>query len=97
MLSSTGFLEKAGTESAREVLLEWAVARQREAEASFSELAGVTGLAVEEIMEAIGDRGKEEALAMFLASCRTIAKHRGNPEFLRMGEEAARTAFGSRP
>jgi hypothetical protein len=86
--SAGAFLQKAGEEQAREVLLRWAVDRHRRGDASFSELAGETGLAVEEIMLAMGSQGKEEALDMFLASCRTVAKASGNPDFLRLGEEA---------
>lgn len=88
--SSGAFLEKAGQERARQVLLEWAVDRYRRGEASFSELADETRLAVEEIMEATGSRGKEDALEMFLASCRTVAEARNNPEFLRLGQEAVK-------
>jgi uncharacterized protein (DUF1778 family) len=88
--SSGAFLEKAGQERARQVLVEWAVGRYRRGEASFSELAEETGLAVEEIMEALGSRGREDALEMFLASCRTVAEARNNPEFLRLGQEAVK-------
>ena len=45
-------------------------------------------MAVEEIMLAMGSQGKQDALDMFLASCRTVAEARGNPDFLRLGEEA---------
>jgi len=86
--SSGAFLEKAGEEHARHVLLGWAVNRHRRGEASFSELAGETGLAVEEIMLAMGSQGRQEALDLFLASCRTVAEASGDRDFLRMGEEA---------
>ncbi|MCI0439421.1 MAG: hypothetical protein L0177_09850 [Chloroflexi bacterium] len=85
--SSGAFLGKAGEERARRVLLDWAVSRYCEGAASFSELAAETGLGVEEIMVAMGDKGKDEALEMFLASCRTVAETQGNPEFLRLGQE----------
>jgi uncharacterized protein (DUF1778 family) len=88
--SSGAFLEKAGEERARAVLLEWAANRYRRGEASLSELAEETGLPVEEVMEAMGSQGREEALEMFLASCRTVAETRGNPEFLRLGQEAVK-------
>lgn len=39
-------------------------------------------------MLAMGSQGKEEALDMFMASCRTVAEASGNPDFLRLGEEA---------
>ncbi len=60
--SSSAFLGKAGEERAHQILLEWAVGRYGRGEASFSQLAGETGLAVEEIMEIIGTRGEKEAL-----------------------------------
>ncbi|MBI4312111.1 MAG: hypothetical protein HY681_10050 [Chloroflexi bacterium] len=41
-------------------------------------------------MEALGSRGREDALEMFLASCRTVAESRNNPEFLRLGHEAVK-------
>lgn len=86
--SAGAFLEKAGEEQARQVLLRWAVDRHRRGEASFSELAGETGLAVEEIMLAMGSPDEGEDLDLFLSSCRTVAEASGNPEFLRLGEEA---------
>ena len=92
--SRGAFLEKAGEEAARRVLLEWAVASYRQGERSFSELAEETGLPVEEIMEAVGGRDREAALAMFLASCRTIAEVEASPEFLRLAEEAVRAVAG---
>ncbi len=88
--SAGAFLELAGEEQARRILLVWAVAQHRRGEASFSELAAETGLAVEEIMRGMARQGKQEALEMFLASCRTVAESRGNPEFLRLGEEAVK-------
>lgn len=89
--SQGAFLEKAGDETAHRILLEWAVAQHRQGIKSFSELAEETGLVVEEIMMAIGDNGREEALDAFLASCRTVAETRDNPEFLRIAEEVAKT------
>jgi predicted transcriptional regulator len=86
--SSGAFLEQAGEEHARQVLLAWAVDRHRRGDASFSELAAETGLAVEEIMLAVGSQGEEEGLDLFLASCRTVSEANGNPDFLRLGEEA---------
>lgn len=90
------FLEKAGEERARAVLLAWAAGRYRRGEASLSELAAETGLAVEEVMEAIGSDGKEEAIEMFLASCRTVAETRHNPEFLRLGQEVVKAWISSK-
>lgn len=90
--SAGAFLERAGEEQARQILLTWAADRHRSGEASFSELAAETGLAVEEIMLAVGRQGKQEALEMFLSSCRTVAEAKGSPEFLRLGEEAVKMA-----
>ncbi len=78
-------------EAARRALREWAVARHCQGDRSFSELAEETGLAVEEIMLAIGDQGRDQALQMFLASCETVAKTTGKPEFLRLAREAVQT------
>ena len=86
--SSGAFLEKAGVEQARQVLVTWAADRHRQGVASFSELAAETGLAVEEIMRAAGEEDRLEALEMFLASCRTVATANDDPAFLRLSEEA---------
>ncbi len=86
--SSGAFLEKAGEEQARQVLVAWAVDRYRHKEASFSELAAETGLAIEEIMLAAGEENQREALEMFLASCRAVATASNDPDFLLLGEEA---------
>lgn len=68
--------------------LERAVSSYRRGERSFSELAGETGLSVEEIMDAVGQGDREAALAMFLASCKTVAESEGNPDFMRLGQAA---------
>jgi hypothetical protein len=86
--SRAAFLEEAGDERARRILLDWAAQRHREGNASFSELAQETGLAVEEIMVAVGAQDQDRALEAFLASCRTVAELENNPAFLRLGEEA---------
>jgi len=90
--SSGAFLEKAGDQEARRVLLDWALERRRREEATFSELAAETGLAVEEIMLAAGgDKDQKlRALDAFLASCRALAEAKGNPKFLSTAEDAAR-------
>jgi len=64
------------------------VGRHRRGEASVSELDAETGLAVEEIMLAIGSQSEQEGLHLFLASCRTVAEASGNPDFLGLREEA---------
>src|SRR6266545_4196612 len=79
--SSGAFLEKAGEEQARQVLLAWALERHRRGEASFSELAADTGLDVEQIMLAAGKKDPLLALETFLASCRTVAEAGNDPEF----------------
>lgn len=94
--SSGAFLEKAGLEHARSVLAEWAVARYHRGDATFSELAQETGLSVEEIMAAAGDEGKDEAIEMFLASCRTAAETIGDPSFLQIGRKVAKAPLARR-
>jgi hypothetical protein len=86
--SSGAFLEKAGEGQARQVLIAWALHRHRQGEASFSELAAETGLAVEELMLAAGQENPLDALETFLSSCRTLAEASGDREFLRASEEA---------
>jgi predicted transcriptional regulator len=88
--SSGAFLEKAGEQQARQVLLSWALERHRRGEMSFSELAEETGLVVEEIMLAAGDENPLEALEVFLAGCRSMAEANGDLDFLRLGEDAVR-------
>jgi predicted transcriptional regulator len=98
--SKGAFLGKAGEKRAQEVLLEWAIDRHRKGESSLSQLAEETGLAVEEIMDAMGQRSKEEALEMFLMSARAAAAvqpSQGGDEFLRMAEEVAKEVFGPLP
>ncbi len=95
--SRGAFLEKAGDDMARRVLLEWAVRRHRQGDRSFSELAAETGLAVEEIMDAAGQHDRESALAMFLASCRTIAAMENRPDFLRLAEETVQDVTDTGP
>ena len=85
--SPSTFLEKAGDAMARRILVDWAVARYHAGERTFSELAEETGLAVEEIMLAMGKQGHEEALARFLESSRIVAEAQNNPEFLRLAEK----------
>jgi hypothetical protein len=88
--SRGAFLLHAGDERARRILLDWAVARYRQGDTSFSELAGQTGLAIEEIMRAFGEGGRDEALAQFLASCRAVAEAEDNPQFYATAQEVVR-------
>jgi hypothetical protein len=88
--SSGAFLEKAGEERAQRVLLEWAVEQYKQDKGSLSQLAEETGLAVETIMDALGRSGQDEALEMFLASCRTVSYTSGKKEFLRAAEKAVK-------
>lgn len=85
------FLEKAGEVRAREVLLEWAIGQRHNSQLSYSELAAETGLAVEEIMAAMGTQNQPEALEVFLASCRTVSETTDNPDFLKVGQDAVKT------
>lgn len=79
-----------------DVLLEWAVSQYQAGTKSFSELAHETGLAIEEIMAAAGAQDPDTALALFLASSRTIAEAEQRPEFVRLAEEAV-AAVRARP
>lgn len=88
--SSGAFLEKAGDQQARQVLLEWASDQHRKGNASFSELAAETGLAIEEIMVAMASDGESAAFDAFLASCRSVAEATNNPGFLQEGRRAVR-------
>lgn len=86
--SRAAFVQSAADERARRILLDWTLARQRTGLQSFSELAEETGLAVEEIMTAAGETGREQALEAFLASCRTLARQQDNPGLLPLAEAA---------
>ena len=88
--SRGAFLGQAGEGAARRTLLADAVQRYRQEEASLSELAAETGLAVEEIADAVGSQDRDASLALFLASCRTAAETLQDPEFVRLAEEAVR-------
>ena len=94
--SRAAFLERAGDEAARRVLLDWTINRYRRGDQTFAALAEETGIPVEEIMTAAGEEGREGALEMFLASCKTIADTQGNRAFLQLAEEAV-AALGARP
>jgi hypothetical protein len=87
--SRGAFLGGAGDELARRVLLDWAKARHKDGDASFSELAERTGLSVEEIMASMPDN-VEDGLALFLASARAVARATHDAEFLAAAENAAR-------
>lgn len=84
-------VQEAVDETTRRILLDWAISRHAQTLQSFSELAEETGLAVEEIMLAAGDHGRQEALEMFLTSCKTVAETQHNPEFLYLAQEAVDT------
>lgn len=88
--SQGAFLERAGDELARQILREWAADQYRQGGTSFSELAHETGLAVEEIMSSLGADSRDEALAMFLASCRAIADAHRAPEFLQTARDVVK-------
>lgn len=88
---STGaFLERAGQEQARGILLGWSLDRYRSGRASLSELAEETGLAVEDIVDALGASNRAEGLEAFLASCKSVAENWNHPEFLDQAKEAAK-------
>jgi len=48
--SADAFLAQAGKDRARQVLLAWSIDQYKNGEGTFSELAAMTGLAIEEIM-----------------------------------------------
>jgi hypothetical protein len=86
---STGdFLSHAADRRARAVLLDWAVRRYQAGEATFGELAEETGLAIEEIMTAMGSEGRDEALDRFLDRIKALARARGNSALLDLAEQA---------
>jgi hypothetical protein len=86
--SQGAFLEQAGEERARQVLLKWAVARHRNHAATFAELADETGLAIEEIMAAMQVE-PSAAADLFLSMSRVVAEAQNSPEFLHLAEAVA--------
>jgi uncharacterized protein (DUF1778 family) len=86
--SPAAFLRDAGAETARQVLLAWAVGRYREGAHTFSELADETGLDVETIMRATASADRDEALDFYLAAARTAAQLLHDDEFLRSAQAA---------
>lgn len=83
------FLQDAGAETARQVLLAWAVRSYRQGEHTFSELAEETGLSVEAIMRAAAGDDRDEALDFYLAAARTAARLLEDDGFLRSAQAAA--------
>jgi hypothetical protein len=86
--SRSAFLQRVGDESARRLLRDWAVARYRQGDTTFSQLAEESGLGVEEIMAAMEGDGRDEALDAFLASCGTVADSLDLPGFVGAAREA---------
>jgi hypothetical protein len=86
--SRSAFLQRVGDESARRLLRDWAVARYRQGDTTFSQLAEESGLGVEEIMAAMEGDGRDEALDAFLASCGTVADSLNLPGFVGAAREA---------
>lgn len=85
--SPAAFLAKAGDALARRILLDWAVAHYCDGERTFGELAEETGLAIEEIMDAFGRRGREAALDVSLENCGAIAHQYDDQAFRRLAEQ----------
>ena len=83
------FLQRAGAETARQVLLAWAVGRYREGGGTFNELAEETGLSVEAIMRGMTRDDRDEALDFYAAAARTAARLVGDDEFSRAAQAAA--------
>jgi hypothetical protein len=82
------FLHDAGAETARQVLLAWAVKSHRQGDHTFSELAEETGLSVETIMRATAGDDRDEALDFYLAAARTAARLLQDDGFLRSAQAA---------
>lgn len=82
------FLQRAGTETARQVLLAWAAGVYRDGGRTLSELAEETGLGIEEIMESLADAGHGEALDFYLVAARTAARLLGDDTFLQAAQVA---------
>ena len=81
----------------RESQLQQAVALYREGRCTFSELAQLSGLNIEEIMDAVTSREGEAALQMFEESCRALASLENDPEFLRRAQRAVERVRRSSP
>jgi hypothetical protein len=82
------FLQDAGAETARQVLLAWAVRRYRQGDNTFGELADETGLSVETIMRAAASDDRDEVLDFYLAAARTAARLLQDDGFLRSAQAA---------
>ena len=82
------FLQRAGADTARQVLLAWAVRSYRQREHTFSELAEETGLSVEMIMRDMTSADRDQALDFYLAAARTAARRLQDDAFLRSAETA---------
>ena len=85
---ASDFLAQVADRRAHNVLLDWAVDRYRTGETTFGELADETGLAVEEIMLAMGRWGRDEALDRFLDHCKALARRHHSPVLLELAERA---------
>jgi len=90
--SKGAFLARAGEEAAQHVLLEWAAHQHEQGEASFSELAAETGLALEAIARCISDEKESEATKMYLTSARRLAEITGDRKFYARAKKAADAA-----
>jgi predicted transcriptional regulator len=82
------FLQRAGAETARQVLLAWAVRTYRNGERTLSQLAEETGLGVEDIIDAQSRADREGALDFYLAAARTAARLLHDDSYLRFAETA---------
>jgi hypothetical protein len=82
------FLQHAGAETARQVLLAWAVRKYREGGGTFSELAEETGLSVEAIMRGVASNDRDEALDFYRAAARTAARLVQDDDFYRAAQAA---------
>lgn len=87
--SKGSFLARAGVAAAEQVLLDWAAQRYSAGEASLSELAYDTGIAVEALEQHVSAQRGEEATAMYLTSARRIADATDDPGFYADAKRAA--------
>jgi hypothetical protein len=90
--SKGAFLARAGEQAARQMLLDWAVQRYANGEASLSELASETSLPLEVIAEHAGKQSSSESIQMYLTSARRLAKAMNAPRFYDEAKRAAESA-----
>ncbi|MSQ14876.1 MAG: hypothetical protein EXR50_03325 [Dehalococcoidia bacterium] len=86
--SKGAFLAQAGDQEAQRVLLDWAAQQYRAGTASLSELAAETGVPLEAISQQISSQGAEEAMELYLGSCKKLAEAFQMPDFYTKAQQA---------